>query len=279
MKNIGILTSFTSEIFRSEYYSRILSGIISALQPTSHKTKFVMVRESEIALAQQEILDKYSLEGLLVLTWRIHAQIVSEIRAYNPSFPMVLINDISPSLKENIVYTDAVEGTCIAMHHLFQRGCKKIGMIQGPTQDSLDAQVRERVFREILKKEGVTLEPHHFLQCDYFFEEDSYIRVLELIHSGKTLPRAFICFNDDLAVGAIRALREEKYLVPQEVAVIGFDGTERGKFIIPPLTTVLQPLEQMGREMVRIVLGLMEGRLEAPVQMRFESQLVIRQSA
>ena len=136
-----------------------------------------------------------------------------------------------------------------------------------------------RSFRETLRDEGIELDPSHFKQCDYFFEEDGYLKTLEMIHNARTLPRALFCFNDDLAIGAIRALREEKIMVPQEVAVIGFDGTERGKYVNPPLTTVSQPLEQMGREMVQSLVALIRGEKKAPVQVRFDSQLVIRQSA
>lgn len=152
-------------------------------------------------------------------------------------------------------------------------------MIQAPSQGSWDAQERERVFRDTLNEEGIELDPSHFRQCDYFFEEDGYLKTLEMIHGARTLPRALFCFNDDLAIGAIRALREEKVLVPQEVAVIGFDGIERGKYVNPPLTTVSQPLEQMGREMVQILTSLIRGEKKPQALVRFEQQLVIRQSA
>ena len=275
---IGLLTAFTPEILRSEYHMRIISGIISALRATSYELKLLMVRDEDMAEVPKKILGKNPLDGLLSLTWRLHARCIEELEKEVKSLPIVLINDYLSELKANIVYTDAAEGARLGLRHLLSKGYRRIGMVQGPSEDSLDAQEREGTFRKILKEEKIELDPRHFIRCDYFFEEDSYIRTLELIHSGHSLPRALLCFNDDLAVGVIRALREEKVLVPQEVAVLGFDGTERGKHITPPLTTVLQPLEQMGREMVRISIGLLRRELSAPVQMRFDPQLVIRQS-
>ena len=276
---LGLLTAFTPEILRSEYSMRIISGIISALRATSYELKLLMVRDEEMAEMSKKILKKNPLDALLVLTWRLHAPGIVEAEKENPSMPVVFINDYTPELKENIVYTNATEGARIAMRYLLNKGYRRIGMVQGPTEASLDARERERIFREILSQEGLELDPKHFIRCDYFFEEDSYIRILELIHSKHPLPRALFCFNDDLAVGTIRALREEKIMIPQEVAVLGFDGTERGKHIMPSLTTVLQPLEQMGREMVRVAIDLLRGQLTAPAQIRFETQLLIRQSA
>jgi len=276
---LGLLTAFTPEIFRSEYLTRIISGIIDALRPTPYELKLIMVRDGETVEPTERIFRRSSVDGFLLLTWRIHPRYVEEIQNGYNSLPMVVINDYALDLNANIVYTDAREGAQLAMRHLLNRGYRRLGMLQAPTDDSLDAQEREKVFRETLEKEGIELDPEHFRQCEYFFEEDGYIKTMEMIQMAKRLPRALVCFNDDLAIGAIRAFREEKILVPQEVAVVGFDGIERGKYINPPLTTVRQPLEQMGRQMVQTLIGLIRGELTPPVQVRFDQQLVIRQSA
>lgn len=276
---IGLLTAFTPEIFKGEYFTRIISGIIDALRPSPYELKLIMIKDGDSAESLERIFSRSSVDGFLLLTWRIHPRYVEGALNGQKHVPMVVVNDYSPDVKTNIVYTDASEGTQLAMRHLFNRGFRRLGMIQAPTQDSLDAQERERIFREMIEKEGLELDPEHFRQCDYFFEEDGYIKTLEMIQSARKLPRALLCFNDDLAIGTIRALREEKILVPQEVAVVGFDGIERGKYVNPPLTTVRQPLEQMGRAMVQVATGLVQGELSPPVQVRFDQQLVIRQSA
>lgn len=275
---LGILTAFSPEIFRSEYFRLILSGIVTAAACTSHELRFLMLRDEEKGNLGR-VLSGHTLDGLLILTWRIHTPALEELRCGGKIIPTIVINDFVPGLRFNAVYTDAEAGARLAMRYLFNRGYRRIGMIQAPSEDSLDAREREKVFRNMLEEGGITLEPDHFKKCDYFFEEDGYLKTMEMIQTARTLPRALLCFNDDLAIGALRALREEKILVPQEVAVMGFDGTERGKYVNPPLTTISQPLEQMGREMVRMLMSLLEREGTAPLQMRFDSQLVIRQSA
>ena len=275
---LGALAAFTPEIFRSEYYRLILSGIIAATACTSCEMRLLLVRDEEKS-DLEKVLSRHALDGVLILTWRIHTPYLAEMQVGGKTIPIVVINDFAPGLRTNIVYTDAAAGAKLAMRYLFNRGYRRIGMIQAPSEDSLDAREREGVFREMLKEEGIELDQDHYRKCDYFFEEDGYLKTMEMIQTARTLPRALLCFNDDLAIGAIRALRDEKILVPQEVAVMGFDGTERGKYVNPPLTTVSQPLEQMGREMVRMLTSLLERERTEPLQVRFDSQLVIRQSA
>lgn len=275
---IGLLTAFSPEIFRSEYFTRIISGIIDALRPTPYELKLIMVRDEEAAETSEGILRGHAIDGLLLLTWRIHPRYIEEAQQGYKTLPIVVVNDYRPDIKANIVYSKADGGARVAMDYLLNRGYRRFGMIQGPDEASLDARERERVFREVLKEKGLEFDPAHFKKCDYFFEEDGYLKTLEMLQTAPALPRALFCFNDDLAIGAIRALREERISIPQEVAVLGFDGIEKGKYVTPPLTTVRQPLEQMGREMVRVVTGLIRGELVAPIQVSFDSQLVIRQS-
>jgi DNA-binding LacI/PurR family transcriptional regulator len=151
-------------------------------------------------------------------------------------------------------------------------------MIQAPDLDSRDAQQRYNIYRQMLETAGLEFNPNYFRKCEYFFEEDGYLKMLDMIHHSPTLPRAVFCFNDDLAIGALRALREEKISCPEQVAVIGYDGLERGKYVNPPLTSVRQPLEAMGREMVQILISIVDGNAKEPIQREFQPDLIIRRS-
>lgn len=277
-KTIGLLTSFTPEIFKSEYFSRIISGIIDALRETKYDLKFIMVRDDDYADPSRKILREHKIDGLLLLTWRIHPRYIEEAME-TTELPLVLINDFTQGVKANIVYSSNRAGVQLAFKHLLNRGYRKIGMLQGPDEASLDARERFQIYRELLQEYNISFEPTHYRRCDYFFEEDGYLKMMDIIHNSKSLPRAVICFNDDIAIGALKALKESWIKCPEEVAVIGYDGIERGKYIVPPLTTIRQPLERMGREMIAILTGIIEGQLKGPIQKEFLPELVIRQSA
>lgn len=277
-RTLGLLTAFTPEIFKCEYFTRIISGIIDALRDTFYDLRFIMIKENEDPRSTSEILREHNVDGLMFLTWRIHPKFVEEAHAGFQKLPVVLINDYTSEVKTNIVYCNNHVGAHKAMYHIISRGYKRIGMLQGPDEDSIDAVGRYEIYRKMLSEAGLEFNPEYFRKCDYFFEEDGYLKMLDMIHKARPLPQAMFCFNDDLAIGAIRALKSENIRCPGEVAVIGYDGIERGKYVDPPLTSVRQPLEAMGRELVKIVTDLIEEKRTPPIQKEFQPELIIRRS-
>ncbi len=277
-KTVGLLSAFTPEIFKSEYFTRIISGVIDALRTSPYDLKMIMVKDEEYANPSRKILKEHEIDGLLLLTWRIHPRYIEEAMT-GSELPVVIVNDFTPGIKANIVYCNNQAGVRLAMKHLMNRGYRKVGILQGPDEASLDARERFQLYRDMLNEQGLQFDPAHYRKCEYFFEEDGYLKTMDMIHASKSMPRAILCFNDDIAIGAIKALKESWIKIPEEVAVIGYDGIQRGKYVEPPLTTIRQPLEKMGQEMVNVMIGLIEGTLKAPVQREFMPELVIRQSA
>jgi DNA-binding LacI/PurR family transcriptional regulator len=277
-KSVGLLTAFTPEIFKSEYFTQIISGIIGALRETKYALKLIMVKDEEYADPSRKILEEHDIDGLLLLTWRIHPKYIEEA-IEGSELPVVIINDWTPGLKANIVHCNNKLGIQLAIRHLLSRGYRKIGMLQGPDEASLDARERFQIYCHLMKEYGLAFDSCYYRKCDYFFEEDGYLKMMDMIQNEKSLPRAVLCFNDDIAIGAMRALKESWLKCPEDVAIVGYDGIERGKHVLPALTTVRQPLERMGREMVNIMAGIIEHKLAGPVQKEFAPELVIRQSA
>jgi LacI family repressor for deo operon, udp, cdd, tsx, nupC, and nupG len=276
-KTLGLLTSFTPEIFRSEYFTRINAGIIDALRNTPYDLKLIMVKDAEYADPSEKILEEHHIDGLILLTWRIHPRYIEEAME-GSHLPVVLINDYAADMKANIAYCNNQLGIKHAVRHLIGKGYRKIGMLQGPDEDSLDARERYKVYREVLEENKLFFNPSHFRKCDYFFEEDGYLKMMDMIHKEESLPRAILCFNDDIAIGAMRAVKESWLKCPEDIAIIGYDGIEKGKYLDPPLTTIKQPLEAMGREMVTMLISLIEGKTSGPIQKEFKPDLIIRQS-
>ena len=276
--SLGLVTSFTPEIFKCEYFMRIISGIIDALRNTNFDLRFIMINPNDLQ-EPKNMIQEHAAEGLMFLTWTIHSNFIEEVQKNFKDLPIVLINDFTPEVKTNIVYCNNTQGTRKALQYLIGRGYRKIGMLQGPDTDSRDAQARYKIYREMVDAAGLEFNPSYFKKCDYYFEEDGYLKMLDLIHHSPTLPRAVFCFNDDLAIGALRALKEEKISCPEQIAVIGYDGIERGKYVDPPLTSVRQPLEAMGREMVNILMRILQGEKNLPIQKEFQPDLIIRRSA
>ena len=276
IKQIGLLTSFTSEILKGEYFLRIMTGIIDALRPTGYELRLIMARDEEESDPAWQILKEEPLAGVAFLTWTIHRRYLKKIQ--EAKIPTVIMNDFTPKLKENIVYCDNRSGVEQSFQHLRKTGRFRVGMLQAPDDASIDSRERLRLWQELFESYGLITEPAYYRKCDYYFEEDGYLKMMDIIQQDNGLPQAMLCFNDDIAIGAMRALKESWIMCPGQVAVLGYDGVLKGKFTDPPLTTISQPLEQMGMEMVRILIDLIEKRAVESVQKKFIPELIIRRS-
>lgn len=274
---IGLIGAFTPELFKGDYFTQVLIGVTNALVGTPHDFRLILVKEEEYLDPDFRILDRHPVDALILITWRIHDRYIKEALD-EKKIPVVVINDPTPGLRASIVYCDNKEGVHLAMRHLLSRGYRKIGMLHAPDDASLDARQRYDLLRELLGQYQLSFDAEHYRKCDYFFEEDGYLKMLDMIHQVDKLPRAIICVNDDIAIGAIRALKENWIRVPDQVAVIGYDGIRKGKYTEPSLTTIGQPLELMGREMVKILMQQIESGSLEPVTRVVSPELIIRKS-
>jgi len=157
----------------------------------------------------------------------------------------------------------------MAGHHRRRR----FALVGGPAGHA-EAQDRERAFRETLADLGVAFD-------ERLASEGSFVRSsgAEAMRSlmGKNLPfNAVFCTNDAMALGVVDVLRERGLSVPRDVAVAGFDGIEEGRYLTPPLTTVIQPLGELGSRAVDLLVDRMNGG--GPVEQVLTGTPVFRQS-
>ena len=181
-------------------------------------------------------------------------------------------------MRTSIVYCENKSGVIKICSYLVEKDYKKIGMIRGPEYISRDACERFFAFKASAKKLGFPLKNEFLYECPRFEEEAAYQTMTLWIKKGN-LPRAIFCANDDLAYGAISALRDHKITVPADIAVVGYDDSKRSAMTNPTLTTMRQPLEAMGRAAIETLLQLISKRVKTPIQLKFEPELVVRQSA
>ncbi len=133
---------------------------------------------------------------------------------------------------------------------------RRFALIGGPTGHA-EAQDRVRAFRETLKDMGVNFDERLAAQGS-FLRQSGAEAARALLKTGLRFDALF-CANDRMALGAIDVLREQGVRVPQDVAVAGFDGIEEGRYLTPPLTTVIQPLGELGSRSVDLLIERMEG--------------------
>lgn len=173
------------------------------------------------------------------------------------------------------VFVDNEYAFYIAAELLIQHGNKRIAFIKGPTDLST---TRERLegYRSALKQYGLQYDPALVVPGSFSYES-GYEAICSLHNRGIPFS-AVLAGNDMMAFGALRALRDHGRFVPDEVEVVGFDNIQFSEMVDPPLTTLEQPLYEMGRKAAETMLALIEGRRLTETNIRMEAKLVVRQS-
>ena len=123
---------------------------------------------------------------------------------------------------------------------------------------------------------GILARPEWIVESDYLIS-GGYHAARQLLLLPE-LPTAIFAFNDNMAVGSMRAIREAGLRIPDDISLIGFDDLEIAAIVTPPLTTVRQPLEEMGRMAANLLTRLIDGQRVEALRVDLETRLVMRES-
>jgi LacI family transcriptional regulator len=199
------------------------------------------------------------------------------------SIPVVLIASQTPQRTLDVVCADNLGGARRITEHLLDiHGSRELAFVAGPSQ-SPDSIQRFAGFRAALtgwaERTGDTLELPTTPHAHGGFTEAGGARAMTQILDGRPRPpRAVVFGNDEMAIGALAVLRARKLRVPADVAITGFDDIASARHVRPALTTVRQPMRQLGEEAVRILLERL-GKPEAGRQLlTLPTELEIRRS-
>jgi DNA-binding LacI/PurR family transcriptional regulator len=166
----------------------------------------------------------------------------------------------------------------LALTHLHSLGHRKIAIMRGQSFSS-DSDVRWKGLLEVASMLGIEIKPELVvtLDRDISSPELGYPVVQQFLATKQPFT-ALVAFNDISAIGAIRALKDYNLCVPTDVSVIGFDDIKAAAFTLPRLTTINQPLEEIGRIATQCLLNRIHGTIAAPDEIIVEPTLVVRES-
>lgn len=168
----------------------------------------------------------------------------------------------------------------LTLTHLYALGHRKIAFMRGQSFSS-DSDERWKHLVQTAKEVGVTIDPALILQLDRDVNspELGYPAMQRLLLSGAKRFTAVVCFNDMSAIGAIRAIQDFNMRVPEDVSVIGFDDIRTAAFHSPRLTTIRQPLTNMGRIAAQCIVNRLHGTERFREHIIVEPELIVRESS
>jgi HD-GYP domain-containing protein (c-di-GMP phosphodiesterase class II)/DNA-binding LacI/PurR family transcriptional regulator len=267
------------------YQQRVMKGILSRAQERDvnvlifeggsiHSTRKSESNRNII----YEFAGRHNLDGVIVLTGAIghfatRQQIVDFCTHYLP-LPMVSISyqiDGIPSL-----FADNVEGMQqLVLHFIQVHGSRRIAYIGGPPNNQ-DALERYEAYVAALTASGIAVDTALVTRGDFTFNSGAFAaRTLLLENDGGF--DALIAANDDMALGAMQALREAGRKIPADIPVAGFDNNEMSTHSSPPLTTVSQSFDAQGAASVDLLLDRIAGK-DVPEKTVLPSSLIVRES-
>jgi LacI family transcriptional regulator len=265
--SIGVVT----QAIDSPFYAVALRGIEDELDKAGYSPLFVSGHWDATQEARCiDVLRSRRVDGLIVLTGRLSD---ASLRNVAKSLPVVVTGR---KLKAPGLYAldfDNIQGSRLATEHLLGLGHRRIAFIAGDPLHP-DAKARERGYREALEAAGVAFDPSLVVQGAY--QEEGGRLAVEQLLTAKRRFSALFSANDQMALGALLSLHRHGLRVPQDVSVVGFDDLQVSMYVSPPLTTVRQPVQDLGRLAAQAVLALLQGR--TPTAVLPSPVLVVRDS-
>jgi len=198
-----------------------------------------------------------------------------------PRLPLVSIGGVESDFPMTRITLDNAQGIRLALEHLHALGHRKIAFLKGHSQSS-DAAMRWEACVEAARRLGLRIFKENVIQLKRIDDglnplREGYIAAGQLLKSKRKFT-ALLAFNDLSAIGAINAFRDAGRRIPEEISVVGFDDIQAATIVHPSLTTVRQPLAQMGMLAASELLARIEDATSEPRQISIKPELVIRQS-
>jgi LacI family transcriptional regulator len=266
-RTIGVLT----QSLVSGYFADAMAGIDDALQGTGYAPLIVSGHWHADEEAERiELLIARRVDGLVILSGKLKD---AQILKLSHRVPIVAFGRTLAGPHAYGFSLDNYRGACEAVEHLIQQGHRQIAFISGPT-DHQDAQARLAGYRDTLAKHKIKGSAHLVVGGD-FSESGGLLAVERLLESGQQFSAIFAA-NDLTAYGARLALYRRGIRVPEDISVIGFDDLHSSMYTTPPLTTVRQPLFDVGRCLGRAIVNMIGQEPLAPDVPQLS--LVVRES-
>jgi LacI family transcriptional regulator len=254
------------------YFARILHGIADAvyehrlrlmLWPTRHE------HAREVALLNE--LREATDGAVLVLPEQSSDELLA---ALSDHYPLVVVDPlVQIDVRIPSVAAANASGGEQAMQHLLELGHRRIAAITGPP-GWVATEERRQAYRGALTAAGIAFDPALELEADFDFEpgDQAAAVLLELDRP----PTAIFAFSDMIAIGAMRAARSRGIRIPDELSLVGFDDSAYATVVHPPLTTVRQPLAEMGATGVDLLVRLMRNETVDTLHLESFTRLVAR---
>jgi DNA-binding LacI/PurR family transcriptional regulator len=258
------------------YFAEVVAGAQATAEKGGYSISVAAIPTREAAVQILAHLNAGTSDGVIVGSRdpRVLAELSTAIRR---GLAVVALQVDGDDLPVPVVRTDREAGGYLATRHLLDLGHSRIGHLMDGAAYARRGSERSAGYRRALREAGIEISPNWVVQgTNTVAGGDASMRML--LEGVGPPPTAVFAFNDQMAIGALHALRTSGLRVPEDMAVVGFDGIALGAFTTPELTTVEQPRAEVGKCAVELVFKSLGGLAPSPGQVTLPVRLVVRES-
>jgi LacI family repressor for deo operon, udp, cdd, tsx, nupC, and nupG len=252
------------------FFAEVIRGIEQVAHQNGYSVLLGDTQNSRVReKAYADLLETRQADGLITLLPHIPSLAMAR--------PLPIVNACEYVKDKAItsVYVDNVAASREAVEYLLTLGHREIAFITGPMNSPISID-RDQGYERALQLAGIKRDRK--LTADGDFSVESGIRAVDTLLAKEQRFTAVFCSSDEMAIGAMRAIKSKGLRVPEDISVVGFDDIRFARYTDPPLTTVAQPKDELGREAMSMLIELLRGR-DVPARKRIlPTQLVVRGS-
>ncbi len=261
-----------STLFADPFFARLTQGITFACnQNDLSLSLFLFHSEDEEAKLTKRIANTSIFDGVIIASSQFDDPLIPDLIANQ--VPLVVVGRQDKYPEVNFVDVDNFNGSYAATTHLLRRNLLRVAHIAGPL-NMVSGEDRLAGYKKALVDRGHPFQEELVVEGDYT-EAGGYAAMRQLLSAG---PEAVVAASDQMALGAIRAIREAGLQVPQDIALVGFDDLLPTGATQTRLTTIRQPVVQIGRVAVNVLIDVIKNGPVPPNRIILDTQLVIRDS-
>jgi len=259
------------------FYSTILDAVVTTAASRGYGVLVTGRLGDDPARWLADYFQSNRADGLLLFDGFLDTRRLHAITGANTQMPLVAAYDELPDPRINSVITDNLQAAERAVQHLYDLGHRKIGHISGPSRNTFP---NERLvgYRKAMFEHRLEVREDWIFAGDYNMLSGR--AAASYFSSLKEMPTAIFAGNDEMAIGLIAALHKTGIECPRDISVIGFDDITISENYAPPLTTMRQPREKIGRIATETLVNILEGNVVSsdPVRVLLQSELIVRES-
>ena len=234
--------------------SRLASVLLKGIENTAHHLDYSTIicnteRDGKRTIEYLDVLSEKQVDGIIITSEWLKE--VYEEALVAMKIPVILVLTVSSHLQIPHIKLDDKQAAYQATQFLIDRGHKEIGMISGTKNDKLAGLPRIEGYKQALADNSLTISEDRIAYGDFAYK--SGITCMEELFQRSPDITAVFAASDEMAVGALSCAYKKGIKVPDELSVIGYDDTQDAEMAIPPLTTVHQPIYEMGQRAVEML--------------------------